>query len=288
MSTQENFSQLTSKKTGEPDIFTKLAEAVPLFKELMPFDCMIAITDSDKFLYVFQGNKVNNGVKPGDPLPFQSGMKQCQLTGDKISVIVPKEVYGIPSRGISMPIRNAEGKIVGALGLGWSVATQHKLYETAQTVVATSEEITATTEEIASGAIRLSDCLANLKNDSEKVVSDLGKMDGILRFIEDVAASSNLLGLNAAIEAARAGEHGRGFSVVADEIRKMADNSSNSVKEISRILQQIREVILGISGKIENASLQGTRQAQATEQISAAMQDLAAVATELERLGQTL
>jgi uncharacterized phage infection (PIP) family protein YhgE len=286
--TQENFGLRASKESDEQGIFTKLAEVVPLVKELIPYDCMIAITDSNEFLYAFLGDKVNNGVKRGDSVPRQSGLRKCQQTGSKVTTILPKEVYGIPVRTISIPIRNMGGKIIGALSLALNVDTQQRLSESAQTVVATSEEITATTEEIASGAIKLSDYLANLKNDSEKVVAELGKMDDILHFIKDVAASSNLLGLNAAIEAARAGEYGRGFAVVADEIRKMADNSSNSVKEISRILQQIREVILGISGKIENVSLQGTLQAQAIEQISVAMQHLASVANELEKLGETL
>jgi hypothetical protein len=276
------------KVQDEHEIFTQLAYAIPVLKELIPYDSMIAITDKEQFLYTFLGVKVNNGAKRGDPVPLQSGLRKCQQTESKISTILPKDIYGFAVRTVSLPVTDSEGRVIGAISIGLSLEAQDKLSESAQTVVATSEEISATTEEIATAAIGLSNDLVSLKADGEKVVSELGKMDTILNFIKDVAANSNLLGLNAAIEAARAGESGRGFAVVADEIRKMADNSSTSVREISMIVKQIKEVVMEISNKIESASQQGRQQAQSTEQIVTAIQHLASIANDLERLGNSL
>ena len=125
-----------------------------------------------------------------------------------------------------------------------------------------------------------------------EVNNEMTKVSDIIDIITDITAQTNLLALNAAIESARAGEHGRGFSVVASEVRTLADRTSQAANHISDLMKELhsksRSAVESMERGVENVSKGNlTVDSNArSEQIQAAVSDLFTTMSNLDENSQ--
>lgn len=108
----------------------------------------------------------------------------------------------------------------------------------------------------------------------KSLVKRSDQVGGVVELINDIAAQTNLLALNAAIEAARAGEHGRGFAVVSDEVRKLAENTAQATNQIAETINSMQEEMKQAVISMEEGVEVVARGAQDARDSDAALRDI--------------
>ncbi|MFF2912085.1 methyl-accepting chemotaxis protein [Paenibacillus sp. NPDC057934] len=160
------------------------------------------------------------------------------------------------------PVLDEEGRVQNVVKIATDItARQQVLVDSSSEFMSVVTAMTARTNEVHHASRGIVNDIEILNKESQVVKNNVETISSVASLVKEIATQSHMLGLNAAIEAARANEYGRGFAVIAEEVRKMANTSKNSANEISNQLDEILKslsvmmnMVNNVTEKIENNS----------------------------------
>ena len=180
-----------------------------------------------------------------------AGQRQAQATASTAASI---EQVTVSVNEVSAIAHGSEENSTHVVGLAQRGAAQ---------VLTAEEEIKKVSATVATASAQVQELL--------KRSAEIG---GIANVIKEIADQTNLLALNAAIEAARAGEQGRGFAVVADEVRKLAERTTKATAEIAGVISKVQSETSGAVREMEFALPQVTRSAELAGAVVATLKEI--------------
>ena len=156
--------------------------------------------------------------------------------------------------------------------------------EVARSASATALKGGEAVERTVAGILEIRETVAETTRKVKRLAESSQEISKIVALISQIASRTNLLALNASIEAARAGEAGRGFAIVADEVRQLADRAAKASKEIEQIVLQIQSETGSVMTAMEEGTQQVIEGTRLAEQAKRSLEDIIQVSTRINTL----
>ncbi len=160
--------------------------------------------------------------------------------------------------------------------------------EVARSASATALRGGESVERTVAGILEIRETVAETTRKVKRLAESSQEISKIVALISQIASRTNLLALNASIEAARAGEAGRGFAIVADEVRQLADRAAKASKEIEQIVRQIQTETSGVMTAMEEGTQQVIEGTRLAEQAKRSLDDIIQVSNRIDVLVRSI
>lgn len=263
----------------------------PVLAEMFHEGSIMYMTDLNQVAYRQASQKFDLPIFPVDYVLQEDDVAAKAIKAKKpMTVEFDAEKYGTPLAVIDYPLLDEDDpdKVVASLGVITPKKNAAELRDISKNLGEDLTAISAAIEELAASATEIHSNEQSLNTDIQEVINLSEEINEVSAFIKEIADETKMLGLNAAIEAARAGDAGRGFGVVAEEIRKLSEQSKSTVPRIKKLTDSIKAKVDNVGERSTSSLHSSQEQAAATEEITASIEEITSMSEELNKMAKTL
>lgn len=261
------------------ELLQKIIDVAPLFQELMHEEIALSVSDKEKYLALFNTEhlKFPASIKKGTTMEeagYSDVVKQIETTGKPFSIDLPKEITGtVPIRGYVTPVFD-NGEIVGFFSTNFNRERETLLMEASKNLTEAISTVNMSLTETITTIEELHTLMKSLETDFSEMKESVQNSNESLTLIKGIAKQTNLLSLNASIEATRAGTAGNGFAIVAQEMRKLSEQSKIIAENVEVSLRAIEETMMKTNKQVEDAKDIMNRQIAKKNEINSSVNEL--------------
>lgn len=265
----------------------------PILAEMFQEGSIMYMTDQHKVIYRHASQKFDipaiEPCKQGHELHSSDIAYKAISTKQPMFVEADGSQYGVPLSIVSYPLADeSNGNIEATLGIVTPKQTAVTLRDMSNNLGNNLSSIGAAIQQLAASAGDINTNEQSLNESIKGIINYAEEINEVSVFIKEIAEATKMLGLNAAIEAARAGDAGRGFGVVAEEIRRLSDQSKGTVPQIAQLTNMIKETTQQANEKSKRSLSAVQEQAAATQEVTASIEEITSMSEELINISKML
>jgi len=263
----------------------------PIVAEMFSEGSTIIITDLQKIIAKKSSKKFDvNSLQINNILLEESMSLKTIKSKQPIIEELEASIYGIPTLQACYPLFDEDNsdEVVGCFAIITPKEAATNLRNMSENLEVGLTGIASVIEELATSASNIHTNELELNKDIEQIINLSEEINEVSSFIKEIADETKMLGLNAAIEAARAGDAGRGFGVVAEEIRKLSEQSKSTVPKIKQLTDSIKSKVNDASERSQISLASSQEQAAATQEITASVEEITSISEELNKIAKDL
>ncbi|ADK16088.1 putative sensory transducer protein YfmS [Clostridium ljungdahlii DSM 13528] len=221
-------------------IYRNYLMVLPNLKEIIQEDVMVCLMDGQKFLGYFPGDKMVADIKTGEDVPKDDPLHKTVSENRIVCQIVPEHVYGFPFKAVTFPVRDEDGKCIGAVGFAKSLEKEYDLSNLLKNLTHAFEEAKVSME---SASSQLSGISANAQENSSTLEEVLGDVDELMKsakIINDVVCETKSLSLKMK-EETKSGE--KLVNNITDIVKDISDSSGNVFSLMTRLNDSTKRIV---------------------------------------------
>lgn len=263
----------------------------PIVAEMFPEGATIFITDLQKILNKQSSKKFDvESIQVNNILAEEAISLKTMKSKQPMIKELDASIYGMHTLEACYPLFDEDNsdEVVACFAIITPKEVALNLRNMSENLESGLTGIASAIEELAASASNIHTNEIALHNEIKNIIILSEEINEVSSFIKEIADETKMLGLNAAIEAARAGEAGRGFGVVAEEIRKLSEQSKSTVPKIKKLTDSIKSKVSDASERSESSLASSQEQAAASEEITASVEELTSMSEELNKIAQEI